>query len=447
MATIDAGKVTALLDKNKANRLRKIILEYVVPDIAVLVDQLSDRHKLQFYLLLPTQLASDVLLEVSPHSRKFILKSLKDKYIVTLIESAESDDSADILGEVPEHKAVKIFANLTEEKKEAIAPLIKHEEDTAGGLMKSELVSLHTSVKVSEAVRELKKTLRKVDGANYVYVVDGKGRLKGVISMHGLITSPPDKTLGQVMEKKVVKLRPELDKEKVAAVFRTEDILSLPVVDREGNLLGRVTVDDVLDVMEDEATEDMFKIAGVHPDENIFDPFRSSLRRRLPWLILNLGTAILAAITVSLFKDTLQAVVILAAFMPIVAGMGGNAGTQTLTLVVRGLALNQLNLQNYKKVILKELSLGLFNGVVTGLIMAVIAYFWVGNPMIGVVILLAMMINLFVAGFIGTAIPIVLKLCKVDPAVASTVFLTTFTDIVGFFSLLGIATLLIHWLV
>ncbi|MCK5282883.1 MAG: magnesium transporter [Nanoarchaeota archaeon] len=447
MEHIDVNLIKDLLENKKIDKVKKIIGDADIPSLAIMVDQLGDKRKIEFYLLLPTKISSEVLLEVSLHSRKFILKSLKDKYIISMIENAESDDSADILGEIPEHKVKRIFALLPRKKKEAIAPLIKYEEDTAGGLMQSELVAASGTIKVKDAIETIKKKAKDMDGFNYVYIVDDKERLRGVVSIRDLITSPSEKKLYQIMKKEVVKLNPDLDKEKVAEVFRNEDLFALPVADKNGKLLGRVTIDDVLDVMEEEATEDMFKIAGVHPDESIFDPLKKSLKRRLPWLIVNLGTAILAALTVSLFRDTLQAVIILAAFMPIIAGMGGNAGTQTLTLIVRGIALNQLNLSNYKKVLLKEVSLGMINGVVIGIIMGIIASLWTGNYMIGLVILMAMTINLIVAGFIGTSIPILLKRFKIDPAVASSVFITTFTDVIGFFTFLGISTLLINFLV
>jgi magnesium transporter len=447
MIHLDAKLIKQLLIEKKTSKIKNIIKKHDIPELAILIDQLNDFEKIEFYLLLPTVTASEVLLEVSRHSRKVILKRLKNKYIISLLEKTDSDDSADILAEVPQHKVENIIKNLPDEKKEAIAPLIKHEEYTAGGLMQSELISLPSNLTVKESIKEIKKKIKEVERANYVYIIDKKDRLKGVISMTGLLTSDSNKKLYQIMNKDLVKLYPEMHEEEVADIFRREDIMVLPVVNKQGKLLGRVTVDDVLDVMEEEATEDMFKIAGIHPDESIFDPMHKSLKRRLPWLVVNLLTAILAALTVSLFKETLQQVVILAAFMPIVAGMGGNAGTQTLTLIVRGLALHQLNLSNYKKVLFKEVSLGLLNGIIIGIIMGLIAYFWVGNYMLGLVILLAMTINLIVAGFIGTATPITLKLMKIDPAVASSVFLTTFTDVIGFFSFLGIASLLINWLI
>lgn len=444
---LDINLIRRLLTEENADKLRKIISEAYIPDLAVVIDQLKDKDKIKFYLLIPTKMSSEVLLEVSQHSRKFILKSLKDKYIVSMIEAAKSDDSADILGGVPEHKVRRIFEFLPKKKKEAIAPLIKHEEDTAGHLMQPELIALQSNIKVQDAVDIAKDELKEIEGVNYIYIVNSKERLKGVVSIQMLISADPKKKLNQIMNKDVVKLKPELDKEKVAEIFMNEDILALPVVDNKGKLLGRVTVDDVLDVMEEEATEDMFKIAGVHPDANVFDPFKKSLKRRLPWLLLNLATLMLAVITVSFFKDTLQAVIILAAFMPIVAGLGGNAGTQTLTLIVRGIALHQLNSSSYKKVLFKEISLGMVNGMIIGIVIGLIAYLWQGNVMLGVVLFLAMTITLVVAGIVGTSAPLILEFFKIDPAIASSVFITAITDVIGFFSFLGIATLLIQWMV
>ncbi|MBW2975733.1 magnesium transporter [Candidatus Woesearchaeota archaeon] len=447
MSGYDINLIRELLEKDKTEKVKGIISGMEVRDLAFLIEQLNEKEKIKLYLLIPTKISSDVLLELSKHSRKFILKSLKDKYIVSMIEKTESDDSADILGEFSEKKVRKIFANLTKKKKEAVEQLIKYEKDTAGGIMQSELLELPGTIKVKEAINLIKDKIKGIEGVNYVYITDKNDKLKGVITIQSLITHSPNKRLYQIMNKDVVKVSPELDKEKVAEVFRKEDLFAVPVVDKRNMLLGRVTVDDVLDVMGEEATEDMLRIAGVHPDESVFDPWRKSLKSRLPWLMVNLLTVMIAALVVYLFEGTLQKVIILAAFLPVIAGMGGNAGTQTLTLVVRSIALNQLNLDNYKKVLFKEILLGLINGLVTGVITAVIAYFWIGNFMIGVVITLAMVINLVVAALVGTCIPLLLKFFKIDPAVASCIFITTFTDIIGFFSLLGIASLLIHWLI
>jgi len=233
----------------------------------------------------------------------------------------------------------------------------------------------------------------------------------------------------------------------VANLVRHYNLVSVPVVDKQGKLVGRITIDDIVDVMEEEASEDILRMGGVGEEERVFTPPLQSVRRRLPWLYVNLVTAILAASVVSLFQGTIAKAVILAVFMPIVAGMGGNAGTQTLTVIVRSIALGELTLANARRALLKEILVGLGNGIGCGAVMSIVAYLWHGNPMLGVVLGSAMVINMFVAGLGGTIIPLALKWLKVDPALASGVFVTTLTDVFGFLSFLGLATLFITYLV
>ncbi|MBU0615506.1 MAG: magnesium transporter [Nanoarchaeota archaeon] len=438
-------KLKEFLEQNKTAKLKQIITKNQDQEVAMLIDQLDNKNKVKLYLLIPTKRASEVLWEVSQYSRKIILRSLKNKYIASVIEKTESDDSADILGEVSERAAKKIIEQLPEEKKEAIVPLTKYEEDTAGSLMKSELVSISDKVTVQKAIEALKK--EDLVNINYVYIVDQTDKLKGVVTLNELITASPNQYVSSIMKKRLITLDANMDTGDVAEIFRREDIVALPVVDQQGRLLGRITVDDILDLVHEEATEDMFKFAGVNPNESAYDPLFDSIKKRLPWLILNLGTAFLAALTVSMFTDTLQAVVILAAFMPIVAGLGGNSGTQTLTLIVRGLALNQLSPASYRKIVLKEISVGIIHGMILGSIMGTIATIWQGNVMIGLTIFMAMTISITLAGFIATSVPMLLKKLKIDPAIASSVFITATTDIIGFFSFLGIATFFLQYLV
>jgi len=266
MTVLSARVVSELLDKGKNSRIRSIIAEATVADIAILINQLPNPQKIPFYLLLPGKMSSDVLLELSLHSRKFILKSLKDKYIISIIEKTESDESVDILEEVAQSRVRRILNKLTKKKKEAIAPLIKYEEDTAGGIMQTELVALSGSTKLKEAISIVKKEFATVEAINYVYVIDKQRKLRGVASIKELFIANQSKSLFQVMNKDVIKLNPSLDKEEVANIFRQQDLLALPVVDGKGKLLGRVTIDDVLDVLQEEVSEDMFKIAGVNPE-------------------------------------------------------------------------------------------------------------------------------------------------------------------------------------
>jgi len=329
-----------------------------------------------------------------------------------------------------------------EDSKE-IKGLLKYEEETAGGIMTPQFFALSENTTVQQAIKALQKA-KDVEMVFYIYVTDDKGRLVGVISLRQLLLVSPRKLLKDIMVRDVMSVTTDMDQEEVARKVARYNILAIPVVDKENRLVGIITVDDIIDVIKEEATEDIYKMAGLNLDERALDPAFRSIRRRLPWLYVNLITAILAASVVGLFTNTIQTYAILAAYMPIVAGMGGNAATQTLAVIIRGIALGELSLDNARKVLLKETTVGFINGVATGVVMAGIAYLWNGNYMLGVAIGLAMIINLFVAGLAGTLMPFILRAFKVDPAVASSVFVTTFTDISGFFSFLGIATLLIR---
>jgi magnesium transporter len=281
----------------------------------------------------------------------------------------------------------------------------------------------------------------------YLYVVDARRHLVGVVSLRRLLLVSPETPLKRIMTADIISARVDMDQEEVARQVAAYNLLAIPVVDAENKLVGIITVDDVIDVIKDEATEDIYRLAGVAGDERAFTPATESLRKRLPWLGINLVTAFLAAAVVGLFEGTIDLFPVLAVFMPIVAGMGGNAGTQTLTVIVRGIALGELSWSNSRKALLKEVLVGLGNGVVLGATAAVVVWLVRGNPTLGLVLGLAMIINMFVAAAAGTLVPLGLRAANVDPALASSVFITTMTDMFGFFSFLGLATVFARYLV
>ena len=270
--------------------------------------------------------------------------------------------------------------------------------------------------------------------------------LVGVVSLRELLLNPPSMPLKKIMATDVISMPTTVDQEEVARIVGQYNLVAVPIVDEENRLVGMVTVDDVVDVLRDEATEDIYSLAGVDTEERVTTPAIRSLRLRLPWLHVNLITAVLASTVVYAFSKTISQVVALAVLMPIVAGMGGNAAIQTLTVTVRGLALGELTWANSKRIIIKEVLVGIGNGAVLGVVTALIAWLWFKRPLLGVIIGLAMIINLFVAALTGILIPLVLKRLKADPAVASGIFVTTFTDVCGFFSFLGLATLFLKWI-
>jgi magnesium transporter len=312
--------------------------------------------------------------------------------------------------------------------------------------MNPNVFALSEDLTAGEAITAL-QTARDVEMVFYLYVVDERRHLVGVVSLRRLLLVPPETPLKRIMTSDIYSARVDTDQEEVARQVASYNLLAIPVVDAENKLVGSITVDDVIDVIKDEATEDVYRLAGVSRDDGILTPPKESLRRRLPWLLVNLITAFIAASVVGLFSHTIDRVVALAVFMPVVAGMGGNAATQTLAVVVRGIALGELTWSNARHALIKEGLVGLGNGVAIGLVGAVLV--WVvtrGDWPLGLILMAAMVINMFVAAIAGTLIPLGLRVLKIDPALASSVFITTFTDVFGFLSFLGLATIFIRFL-
>ncbi|MBI2991264.1 MAG: magnesium transporter, partial [Deltaproteobacteria bacterium] len=280
----------------------------------------------------------------------------------------------------------------------------------------------------------------------YLYVVEESGRLVGVVPIRNLVLAPQDRTLGEMMIAEPIRAEVTMDQEEAARLVSKYELLALPIVDHDGRLAGIITVDDVIDIIDKETTEDMYRMAGLEEEDRVFSPSMLSIRKRLPWTALNLLTAMLAASVVGFFESTIEKAVALAIFMPVVAGMGGNCGIQTLTVVVRGMALGELEFSSAWRAVLKEVTVGITVGCAAGVLVAIVAYLWKGNPVLGLVLASAMIINLFVAALAGTLIPLALKQARLDPALGSGIFVTTFTDVFGFLSFLGLATVFLRYL-
>ena len=363
-----------------------------------------------------------------------------------IVEEMSSDELTDLLGMLDEEKANKILEKMTDEDARKVRQLLSYDPDTAAGIMATEFVALKENMTVEETLKYLQKYGEENENIYDLYVVDNFDKLKGVISLKELVTKNFNTRISDVIHTKIEGIPYNTDQEEVGHRFEKYGYLTMPVVDNSNRLLGVVTFEDVMQILRDETTEDIHRLGGVDEGEKVDGSLKDSVKSRLPWLIVNLVTAILAAAVVGMFEGTIQAVVSLATFMPIVTGMGGNAGTQTLTIIVRGLALGELNFKNMKKVFFKEIGVGVVTGVVIGFIIGVLGYIWEGNFMFGIIISVAMLLNMIVATITGYLVPVVLKKFKVDPALASSIFVTTFTDVLGFFFFLGLATLLIQYL-
>ena len=417
-------------------------------DLAQVFSELQDRERhTAFALLLErnARLAAETVAELDPEISAELLADRPAEEIARLVQELPSDDAAAIIDNLPEELSSAVVELIKPKPGGGVGELLEYPEQTAGRIMNPNVFALAEDLTAGEAITALQQS-REVEMVFYLYVVDSRRHLVGVVSLRRLLLVPPSTALKRIMTSDMIAVRDDIDQEEVARQVASYNLLAVPVVDAENKLVGIITVDDVIDVIKDEATEDVFRLAGVSIDDGVLTPPQESLKRRLPWLIVNLATAFAAALVVSTFKGTIERITALAFLMPIVAGMGGNAATQTLTVVVRGIALGELSFSNARKALLKEGLVGLGNGIALGVIAGVVAWLWQGNPMLGVVLGAAMIINMFVAATAGTLIPLGLRAAKIDPALASSVFITTLTDVFGFLAFLGLAAAFVNQL-
>src|SRR5215471_21123899 len=435
--------VRRLLRVGATANLLNLLQKQHPADLAQVFKELADRDRDASFNLLADRhgrLAMEAISELGPEVGATLLATRSAEDIARLAQEIPSDDAAALIDNLPEELSAAVLNLMRPRESGVVENLLEYEERTAGRIMNPHVFALSEDMTVGEAITAI-QTNRDVEMVFYLYVVDERRHLVGVVSLRRLLLVAPETPLKRIMTADLISARAEMDQEEVARQVASYNLLAIPVVDEENNLVGVITVDDVIDVIKDEATEDIYRLAGVVGDERVFTPPADSLKKRLPWLLINLVTAFIAAWVVNLFSNTIAAWLVLATFMPIVPGMGGNAATQTLTVIVRGLALGELTWANSRKALLKEILVGVGNGLATGAVAALVAWVMVGQPSVGLLLFGAMIINLFVAGAAGTLVPLGLKALKVDPALASTVFITTFTDVAGFASFLGLAAL------
>jgi magnesium transporter len=418
-------------------------------DLAQLFSELPEKDRVSAFSLLlerNSRLAMEALSELGPETGASLLAGRSAEEIVKLTQELPSDDVAAIIDNLPEELSAAVL-ELMQKKPTGtdVGELLEYPEKTAGRIMNPKVFALSEDVTASEAISALQAS-RDVEMVFYLYVIDNRRHLVGVVSLRRLLLVPPDTPLKRIMTTDLISVRVDMDQEEVAGQVASYNLLAIPVVDAENKLVGVITVDDVIDVIKDEATEDVYRLAGLASDDRVFTTPLESLRKRLPWLLVNLVTAFIAASVVKLFEGTIGLVTSLAVFMPVVAGMGGNAATQTLAVIVRGIALGELTWSNTRKALIKEALVGIGNGIACGIVGAAVAWLMQGTPWLGVILGMAMIINMFVAAIAGTLIPLTLRALKVDPALASSVFITTLTDVFGFLSFLGLGALFIKYL-
>src|SRR5919109_2306273 len=417
-------------------------------DLAQIFGSLLDNERAAVFSLLVERnprLAMETVSEMGPEPGAHLLTNRSAEEIAKLLQELPSDDAAALIDYLPEELSQEVLELMRRRESAQVESLLEYGEQTAGRIMNPSVFALSEDLTVGEAITAL-QTSRDVEMVFYLYVVDVRRHLVGVTSLRRLLLVSPETPLKRIMTPDIISVRVDTDQEEVARQVASYNLLAIPVVDEENKLVGVITVDDVIDVIKDEATEDVYRLAGGTGEERVFTRPIESLRKRLPWLQVNLGTAFIAASVVSRFQGTNSRGTAPPLFMPIVAGMGGNAATQTLTVIVRGIALGELTWANSRKALLKEAAVGIGNGIALGLVAALVAWVTRGNPVLGLLLCAAMIINMFVAATAGTLVPLGLRAANVDPALASSVFITTMTDVFGFASFLGLATVFMRYL-
>jgi len=440
--------VRRLLRLGATPNLLNLLQKQHPADLAQIFGELPDRERQAAFNVLVeknARLAMESVSELGHEKGAELLALRPAEEIARLVQEIASDDAAAVVAHLPAPLSDAVREMISPKAGGGVTELLDYEEQSAGRLMNPNVLALHEDLTAGEAITAL-QTSRDVEMPFYLYVIDERRHLVGVVSLRRLLLVRPDTPLKRIMTTEVYSARVDTVQDEVARQVASYNLLAIPVVDHENKLVGIITVDDVVDVIQDEATEAVYRMAGVGGDDTVESPTMDSLRRRLPWLLVNLATAFLAASVVGLFENTIGQVVALAALMPIVAGMGGNAATQTLAVIVRGLALGELTWTNSRKALAKEALVGLSNGVALGAVAMLGAWLLKGSFLLGVVLALAMIVNMFVAATAGTLIPLGLRALKVDPALASSVFITTLTDVFGFLSFLGLATLFLPYL-
>ena len=409
---------------------------------ALAVEALPAAQAAEVICALSPEVAARLLARVHPAYEAAILEHLVPEPAATLIGLADPDDAADAFRALSDESRRIILASLTGERRRELEERLSYPDDSAGRIMRADVVSFARDSRVRDVVTRLKTMTAAKNSQSYTYVVDDHRRLLGVLNMRDLLLADDDARVETIMRSDVVSVPAHIDREELIAEPKLKGYLSIPVVDAQGRLLGAVRTSDLLESSQEEATEDFQRLFGASAEERAYSPMSFKVRQRLPWLTVNLATAFLASAVVAQFQNLIGKIAALAVFLPIVAGQGGNSGVQSLSVVLRGLVIGEVRLKDAVRLTTVEVLVGLVNGIVIGFITAIGAWVWNGNPWMGLIIGLAMVVNMVAAGLAGAAIPLAMKRLGFDPAQSSGIFLTTVTDVVGFFSFLGFATLM-----
>lgn len=416
-------------------------------DIALLFEDLEDEEILSFAGMVSDEEMADILEQAEEDDQDRIAGLIDDIALLNIFSCMSKDDIVDIIGRMKTDRKKRLIQLMKHDEKKSISKLLGYDEDSAGGIMNTEYIALRSDLNLNQAIDKIKQIAPKTEVLETIFVVNNRKALIGVCDLRDILVNDAKATLGDIMDDNVISIYPEMDQSEASSLVSKYDLNALPVVSHANVLLGIITLDDIIDVMEAEYSEDISRMAGTSEQEEIDSTLFESVKLRLPWLIVNLVTAFIASSVVKMFSGTIEQVTALAVAMPIASGMGGNAGTQTLSVLVRAITLKEIELSTGWKKVIKQIGVGLINGFVTGILAGTVLYFIYGNMYLGAIMVVAMIGNLMVAGIMGFLIPLILEKLKFDPALGSSIFVTTATDCCGFLFFLGLATIMLKYLI
>ncbi|MCN4144670.1 MAG: magnesium transporter [Thiohalomonas sp.] len=436
--------VYSAIDNGHESSVIKLVNSLHPAEIAFLIESLPDEEQREkIWNLVAIERKGETLTHLNDYIRIQFIESMPTSELVLTTRTMDYDDLADLLPDMPDVVSRVLLQSMESQHRERLESVLSYPEDSAGGLMNTDTISIRTDISLETVMRYLRFLGKIPDTTDNLIVVNKAGLYQGVLYLSDLLTHDPDDSVASVMNTDLAGISAATDQTEVAALFERRDLITAPVVDEQGYLIGRITIDDIVDVIRDEGEHTFMSQAGLSEEDDMFAPVFASSKRRAVWLGINLLTALLASTVIGFFQATIEQIVALAVLMPIVASMGGIAGSQTLTLVIRGMALGQLSSNNYRLLLIKEVSVSLLNGLLWAVVLAVISGFWFSSEALALVIGVAITINLVIAAFAGVVIPIALDKVGADPALAGGVFLTTITDVIGFFAFLGLASLML----
>lgn len=432
-------ELSQAIDSGSLYQVRQMIKTLPTASIAHLLESSPPKTRTVLWQLIDKDSKGEVIQYLNEDLQNEFLSDLNAEQVVELTEGLETDDLADILQQLPQQIASEVLQAMDQQDRQRVESILSHDEDTAGGLMNTDTITVRRNHTVELVLRYLRRHETIPEMTDNILVVSRNDLFLGILPLRKVLVSDPNTSVREVMREDIEAIPVDMEATQVAQLFEQHDWVSAPVVDDEGKLLGRITIDDVVDVIRDSTEHSLMSMAGLDEEDDTFAPVVKTVRRRALWLGVNLMTAVLASLVIYLFQDILDQVVYLAVLMPIVANMGGVAGTQTLTLVIRSMALGHISPSNSRWLLIRELSVAGVNGVLWALVISIIAFFWYGDLQLSYIIGAAMMINLVTAALVGAYLPLFLKKINIDPALAGTVALTTVTDSIGFFAFLGLA--------